>query len=188
VSIAWDAILRHYDAHHRPRLRAEQEWYATSPNLEEAIQRAALATDQRGKRFPHQRRIPREALAAARNALLANQRSIWDASTFHDLLTKVTIAVADVYRTGELYAYDTALRISYYRGLLPTKVYVHAGTRTGARALHLNETTIEMHEVPAELQHRPAHEVEDILCIYKHHFGSNPDAAGVRRVRRRAAP
>lgn len=168
----WDAILRHYDAHHRPRVAREQAWFRQSQSIEEAISKATLATDERGKRFHHQRRIPRVALEAARDALLMHSTAITGATDFEQLLEIVTNALRDVYRTGKLYAYDTTLRIAYYRNLLPTKVYVHAGTRTGARALGLplNQIAIEVRALPSELQARPAHEVEDILCIYKDHF------------------
>jgi hypothetical protein len=171
--LVWDAILRHYDMHHRPRVEQEHAWFAKSASIEEAISRAALATDERGKRFHHQRRIPRRALETARDELLQHQEEIRNAADFDALLAIITHAVGDVHRTGELYAYDTALRISYYLDLLP-RVYLHAGTRAGARALHLphNNESINANDLPPALRHRPAHEVEDILCIYKEHFTS----------------
>src|ERR1700754_91646 len=121
LMIRWGAILRHYDAHCRPRVEAEHAWFAASRDIEEAIQRAARATDDRGKRFAHQRRITGAALEAACQALLANTESIAGATTF-DALHEFIVAVTQGIRgTGTLYAYDTALRIAYYRDLLPTK-------------------------------------------------------------------
>jgi hypothetical protein len=38
----------------------------------------------------------------------------------------------------ELYTYDMALRIGAFLGLAPEFVYLHRGTRAGARALGLN--------------------------------------------------
>lgn len=168
----WAAILRHYDAHHRPRVEQERAWFASAWSIEEAITRASLATDERGKRFSHQRRIPQGALQEARTALLAVKAAIRDAHDFAELLTIITSALDDVYRTGELYRYDTTLRLGYYLNLPPMKVYLHAGTRTGARALHLpfKNAFLEPHEVPSELRSRPEAEIEDILCIYKEQF------------------
>src|SRR3954447_10551076 len=83
----WAAILRHYDTHHRPRVERQREWFANSKSVEEAITRAALATDQRGKRYDHQRRIPRQSLEAAKAALLKNEVPIKTATTFEELLT-----------------------------------------------------------------------------------------------------
>jgi len=174
TSPIWDAILRHYDENHRPRVERERACFAKSASIEEAISRAALATDERGKRFRHQRRIPRQALETARNEFLQHQEEIKNATDFDELLAIITNTVRDVHRTGELYAYDTALRISYYLDLLPRRIYLHAGTRAGARVLHLshNNRSIDASDLPPALQRRPAHEVEDILCIYKAHFTS----------------
>jgi hypothetical protein len=168
----WAAILRHYDSHHRPRVEQERAWFAGSEGIADAITRASLATNSRGKRFSHQRRIPRKALDEARQRLLQCTEALANAPDFDALLVVVTNALADIYRTGELYRYDTALRISYYLSILPFKVYLHAGTRTGARALGLpfNNRYLDIAQLPAELRGRPAHEVEDILCIYKDHL------------------
>jgi hypothetical protein len=51
-------------------------------------------------------------------------------------------------------------------------VYLHAGTRAGARALGLNwrATTLAVHDLPAELRVLAPHEIEDCLCIFKNNF------------------
>lgn len=172
----WAAILRHYDTHHRPRIEREREWFASSKSVEEAITRASLATDQRGKRYDHQRRIPRQSLQAAKAALLKNEASIKTATTFEEVLTIITKAVTDIHRIGNLYMYDAALRIGAYLHLQPERVYLHAGTKTGAQALRipLNRAFLEPHELPVELRDRPPAEVEDILCIYKDQLRSKP--------------
>jgi len=40
-----------------------------------------------------------------------------------------------VYGVGELACYDAALRIGGNLNIFPEKIYLHAGTRTGAREL-----------------------------------------------------
>jgi hypothetical protein len=172
----WQAILRHYDTHHRPRVEQERRWFASSTSLEEAIKRATLAVDHRGKRFHHQRRIPPKALDEASATLLNATDQIGNAFDFDDLIEIVTRLIADVRRTGELYRYDSSLRIGYYLNILPTKVYLHAGTRTGARALGFGPKikSLEPYGLPLELRDRPAHEVEDILCIYKDRLSQVP--------------
>lgn len=176
----WAAILRHYDSHHRPRVEQERTWFAGSQSIAEAITRASLATNSRGKRFSHQRRIPRRALYEARERLLHCADALANAPDFDALLAVITSALEDIPRTGPLYRYDTALRISYYLGILPSRVYLHAGTRTGARALHLpfSNHYLDIAQLPAELRGRPAHEVEDILCIYKDHLPAPSSSAG----------
>jgi hypothetical protein len=54
-------------------------------------------------------------------------------------------------------------------------VYLHAGTRTGARALGLaaRAATLDVSELPAEFHSLEPHEVEDVLCIFKDKFTSS---------------
>ena len=54
---------------------------------------------------------------------------------------------------GELTIYDTALRIGFYLDIYPDKVYLHAGTREGAKRLIgedkvKNKKYLEMSELP----------------------------------------
>lgn len=78
-------------------------------------------------------------------------------------------AIGVLHGIGELTVYDTALRIGAKLGLLPKKVYLHAGTRAGARALGLNwkATSLAVRELPSELLTLTPHEIEDCLCIFK---------------------
>lgn len=71
--------------------------------------------------------------------------------------------------SDELYVYDTTLRIGAKLGLLPKKVYLHAGTRVGAKALGFdgNARTLEISVLPKELRQLEPHEIEDALCIFK---------------------
>jgi len=166
----WDGILRHYDREHRPRALQELGWFAESTSLREAISRAALATDWRGKRFEHQWRISPEALSQARACLLAAKSTIRGCSTFEELLATVTSELDNLCGVREMYCYDTALRVGAYMRLFPERVYLHRGTRKGARALGLvvrKKQALDISELPVELRNLPPHEIEDILCIYK---------------------
>lgn len=68
--------------------------------------------------------------------------------------------------------YDTALRIGAKLGLEPERVYLHAGTRVGARALGLDwrAPSILSQDLPSQLRLLPAWQVEDLLCIYKEYL------------------
>jgi hypothetical protein len=71
---------------------------------------------------------------------------------------------------GELTVYDISQRIGSRFDLEPDRVYLHSGTRVGARALGFDgrRASLEVAELPDELteQLRPR-ELEDLLCIYK---------------------
>ncbi len=84
-------------------------------------------------------------LSFARDLLLANKESIRNTQNFDELLVLIGGLRKSVKGIGELYIYDTSLRIGSYLGHLPEKVYLHSGTRKGARNLgYKNKYAIEM--------------------------------------------
>ena len=171
----WQAIIRRYkDKHYRNHER-ETAWFAGQPTLKAAIEYAATATrNGDGKRFDHQRRAPKVALQQAKRKLLNNETKIAACRTFQELIDLIGGAVYSIYGLGELYIYDTALRIGSKLGIEPDRVYLHCGTRSGARRLgySVNRLYIEMRELPDALKALSAAEVEDILCIFKDHRGN----------------
>jgi hypothetical protein len=56
-------------------------------------------------------------------------------------------------------------------GYKPKYVYLHRGTREGARAMQkdVNRTYIPKKEFP-EFQKLETYDIENILCIYKNHL------------------
>ncbi len=163
------AIAHIYVRDIRPRAQTELDWFRQQPSLESAIEQAALATNSEGKRYSHQYRLKKTALEEARRVLLMNSKAIAQSKSFDDLFSLVETRVGGITGIGELYIYDTSLRIGAKLGLLPTKVYLHAGTRKGARALGFESKarTLEMSELPPELGQLEPHEIEDVLCIFK---------------------
>jgi hypothetical protein len=183
----WQEILRDYDHRHCCDEEQEIAWFRDQPTLAAAIVSAARAVDRRGRRYSHQYRIRRAAIAHAVTALSATEGSIAKADSFDELLRLITRQLGALPGIGPLYRYNTAFRIGAYLGMLPTRVYLHAGTRSGARALNLDyqKEALEIDEVPVELRHRAPHEIEDILCIYKDRFqGGAVSEANCRPQRR----
>jgi hypothetical protein len=164
-------IVRIYTRDIRPKAQAELDWFRRQPTLESAIEQAALATNCQGKRYSHQCRLNKTALEEARRVPLMNSKTIAQSKSFDDLFLLVEKKVREEKITGigELYIYDTNLRIGAKLGLLPTKVYLHAGTRKGARALGFKSRTqtLQVSELPSELRQLEPPEIENVLCIFK---------------------
>lgn len=139
------------------------------PSFELMLLHAARATDERGKRFDHQRRHPSAVLARAHKALLLIASELMGCKRFDDLHQRIAQAIAPIDRLSEMYVYDTAVRIGAYLGFAPQSVYLHRGTREGARALGLNVAKgyLDVHELPLALSALSPNEIEDYLCIYK---------------------
>ena len=164
-----EAIIRTYITQIRPCANEELDWFRQQPTLSEAIRLAALAINSKGKRYSHQRRLSKIVLEQAREVLLENERAIKASRDFDDLFALLEQLLAPIKGLGELYIYDTALRIGAKMGLLPTRVYLHAGTRVGAKALGLDGKVkaIEVSQLPDWLRQLEPHEIEDVLCIFK---------------------
>lgn len=167
-----DAIVRTYISQIRPNAEAELDWFRQQPTLLAAIEKAALAVNSKGQRHSHQRRLTRPSLERACQVLLDNTRVIANTNSFDELFHLLDTLLRPIEGIGELYIYDTSLRIGAKLGVLPDKVYLHAGTRIGARALGLDHRgdVLDVQTLPRELRRLEPHEIEDLLCIFKDEF------------------
>lgn len=134
-----------------------------------AIRIAALAVNSRGKRHSHQRRIPFEMLEHFRRGLLRRRRLLRSCKTFPELMKISENVAAGIWKQSELTVYDTTHRIGAYLGIQPDRVYLHTGTRTGARALGIKGGIpyVLPAQLPKAFRKLKPYEIEDCLCIYK---------------------
>ena len=163
-----EQVVADYDERFRRNAQRELACFEKLPT-EEAVSRAGLAELPSGKRHSHQRRISRSALEESRRRLLDNLPLLRKAKSFDELHELIGRVIGPIHGIGELAVYDTALRIGARFRLEPSRVYLHAGTRDGAKALGLDWkcAAIEMHDLPHPLRRLTAREAEDVLCIYK---------------------
>jgi hypothetical protein len=166
------AIVRQYIDKIRPEKRKEFNQFTHLPSLATAIEEASLAEDQDGKRFHHQRRIKKEAIDLAHDTLVSKEESIRECKRFDELFHLVETSTLPINGIGDLYVYDTALRIGEYLRLKPEKVYLHAGTLIGANWMGYQgkDRVIEVSLFPKEFRELQPSEIEDVLCIYKDIF------------------
>jgi hypothetical protein len=61
------------------------------------------------------------------------------ARSFDELLNLIERRLNDIRGLGELYFYDTALRLGAYLRLMPNAVYMHRGTAVGAKATGIQQ-------------------------------------------------
>ncbi|HTV39471.1 MAG TPA: hypothetical protein VMF08_02775 [Candidatus Sulfotelmatobacter sp.] len=158
-----DAYLDRYAAGEERYLR----FYVLQRSLPDAISKAAMAELPSGKRFAHQRRIPRSVLAQAKARLL--KLSYRNVRTFSQLYEMVRNSIGPIRGIGPLTVYDTAHRLGAYLKLSPEYVFLHAGTKKGAAILCLGRGKIHLPltAFPSEFRRLRPEQVEDCLCIYK---------------------
>jgi hypothetical protein len=101
--------------------------------------------------------------------LLNSLPALQAAKTFEELHRVILDKIADIHGMGELTVYDTAVRIGAKLSLEPAVVFLHAGTRIGAKALGLDASKkfIARKIFPPEFGPLSPAEIEDVLCIYK---------------------
>ena len=164
---SYSAIAKDYREHAALGRRRECRFFAKQPTFEKAVELAALSVTEEGKRHSHQRRIPRTVLHRAWRAL--DRTSLSRCQTFQGLFEQVQGAIGSIHGIGPLTVYDVATRIGSYLRLEPEEVYLHAGTRAGARELGLPThcRTLPRRAFPREWSRLKPAEIEDCLCIYK---------------------
>jgi len=164
-----DSIVRAYRARFRKRSQEELDSF-TSQSIADAVRRAGLAERLDGKRYNHQRRIPREVLQLAARRL--GRANLNRARDFDELHERVRETISSIPGIGCLTIYDTALRIGAKLSLAPKRVYLHTGTRAGARKLGLNwrADSLAVSSVPRAFRELEPREIEDVLFIFEDHF------------------
>lgn len=176
----FEEVVASYRSHEKQN--ADEEWrFFSKKSLPDAVHTAALSMNSGGHRHAHQRRLQVPTLREAERRLLAALPQLKRCANFHELFLFVRELMNDIRGLGELYVYDTALHIGAALGLEPQYVYLHRGTRAGARALGCNHRAhwLEVSELPEPLRVLGARELEDVLCIYKDVFASiSPATAG----------
>jgi len=168
----YNSIIRHYNSHCRVNSQREINWFK-SQDTDGIIHNSANALDECGRRYFHQRRITKKAISKAENIIRTNWKSISESTTFANLHELLREKLTRIFGLGDLYIYDTAFRIGAFLNVFPKQIYLHAGTKTGARKLGIeirNRHKIYKSDLPIEFRLLEPCEIEDILCIYKTSF------------------
>ena len=166
-------IVRQYKAMKKSKPDRHIDHCVAQTSLIGAIEVAAKAIDDRNKRHGHQCLISKINLSNFAEKLKAKEQQIKTVKSFDDLMTIIESEKSD--GIGELAIYDTATRIGAYLNLFPDRVYLHSGTRKGARNLLgqlKGKKYLALDDFPKEMQQHglTASEIEDILCIFKDNF------------------
>lgn len=131
------------------------------------IRKAALRELPSGKRHPHQRRIPRALLEQVEARLQGIGRKLARAASFDELHRAVEDEEGSLKSIGALTVYDIAQRIGTHFRKAPERVYLHAGTRTGARTFGISGDSFDPKVLPGAFSRLAPSEIEDCLCICK---------------------
>jgi hypothetical protein len=95
-------LVRIYTRKNKPKLESLLQGFRNCQSLEETVRVAALGLTPDGKRHPHQKRVPRSALAQAKDILLSALGEIGACMSLEDLLNLVTTRTGLVKGFGKL--------------------------------------------------------------------------------------
>lgn len=148
-AVGLEALLTIYDQHFKSGRDQELARYnPSSTTFDDALMMAALARipSGPGKEFrkePHQNRIAPADLSAGYRALKSRPAATWRKPTFASLIGETTQVARETPGLGDLWAFDTAFRLSIFFKCKPKEIHLHGGCRTGAERLlgrHLGQT------------------------------------------------
>ncbi|PSB03985.1 hypothetical protein [Merismopedia glauca] len=159
-------------AEYRSLFEPEQEkYYDFYRNLpfKKAIE-LAFKSEYQGKIHGHQCRIGRRKLNEVADMAL-QKIDINNIKSFNEF-DKIYQFVEDISNSGigPLAKYDFSLRIAVHCQVMIDKVYCHAGTTYGARALGIkvdDGDKLNSQVFPKPLNQMRADHIENFLCIYK---------------------
>lgn len=151
------------------------EYCSSQASFNETIMAAALAIDANSKKNKHQWRLSNDLLAQFGESLCGHASDLKKVSSFKELLR--TVEKYKLRGIGPLACYDTATRIGARLGIYPEKIYLHAGTRVGAELIlghRIRGKYIDRKMLPEAFQSENLtnDEIENILCVCRHHFGN----------------
>jgi hypothetical protein len=165
-----ESLVADFRKHHRPNSARETRFFRTMPSMGLAIHHVAMAVDGDGRCFDHQFHIVQPARRRAKTVLHQAESKILTCRSFHELHSLFLELLSPIKGLGEMYIYDAALRMGAYVKLSPDFVYLHRGTRWGARALGIDVSRgrpyVEKKELPEALRKLSADNLESFLCIY----------------------
>lgn len=164
---ALNRLIDNYRKCKKSHLEKELDYYRDKSNLNDALMAAGLFWQDTNVIHNHQyriRRISKEAFSKNLSAI-----KIDNTKSFTDIYGMVK--ACKVQGIGPVTIYDTALRLSAFRGFFPNAIYLHAGVAIGYKNLTGNIPTSLI--IPYTQDFKTmfngllAYETVNFLCLYK---------------------
>lgn len=134
----------------------------------DALRRAVRSKRPNGKMHNHQSKVS-PALPELERKLVDSINALVKSETFGQLYNAIDLRAPK--GIGPMTTYDVAVRFGAFLGLKPERIYLHAGTQAGIKALGLSTRgcwqTFPEELLPAILRNKDPDEVEDFLCTYR---------------------
>jgi hypothetical protein len=150
----------------------ELQRFYQSLSFHSAIEYAASGVTPYRKIHPHQRGIGVKQLRQAAVMLKKLAPAVRKARTFANLFIITEAVKSDLKGLGDLWSYDTALRMSFNRGktFYPKAVFVHRSVLKGVRKIFfkmpVRQRSLPLNIFPIEMQSLKPFEIENFLTVW----------------------
>lgn len=139
-------------------------------DLTTAIEFASTGKNPNGKMNSHQWRVGKNNGGNGAKELLKQEAAIKKCSSFEEIFEITEQVKKDIYKLGDLWSYDTALRIGFNLKLYPEEVYVQRGVINGVlKAMNGKRPkgrSLPVNLFPKEIQQLKPYEIENFLCVW----------------------
>lgn len=165
--------LKKYIKVNLPNLIVIEEYYQSFKlprSSPEVIEKAAVGIDPDGLMNNHQHRIGYIVCEKGARELAQYEIEIRKAQSFEEIFEITEIVKNKVFGLGNLWSYDTALRIGFAKRVYPKDVYVQSGVTKGVQKVMKGTLpsgrSLSMNYFPNSLQKLKPYQLENFLCIY----------------------
>jgi hypothetical protein len=149
----------------------ELERFFKSLSLHSAIEYAASGVTPHRKIHPHQRGIGVKQLRQSAALLKKYATSLRKARSYANLFIITEAVKSDLKGLGDLWSYDTALRMAFNRGktFYPKAVFVQKNVMKGIKKIFskmpVKQRTLPVKIFPKEIQSLKPFEIENFLSV-----------------------
>ena len=143
-----------------------------SLSFHSAIEYAASGVTPHRKIHPHQRRIGVKLLRQSATLLKEYHSTIRKAKSFAHLFMITEAVKSQLKGLGDLWSYDTALRMSFNRGrsFYPQAVFMQRGNMKGIKKIFskkpVKQRTLSVKIFPKEIRSLKPFEIENFLTVW----------------------
>ncbi len=176
-------VVAHYVAHERPLIQHRRQFLAdryveNGNNLDIELCFDLWIVEQPIHARYFRLNLSTAAQQAVIHALRERANDLGNARTFNEIF--IIISQIEIRGFREMGKYDISWYLAAQMGIEPEMVYLHRGTRVGARELgylqnvrYVRVNVLSQIEGCASLLQLSAQEVENLLCDYHKEFGED---------------
>ncbi|MDM1323470.1 hypothetical protein HXZ90_04115 [Acinetobacter pseudolwoffii] len=147
--------------------------YFRNMDFDQALKKAAYAENKNGRKFSHQYRLPKQASEQAFKKFTEIKTEIKATQNFEQLYELLDSNLRSIQDIGDLFIFDTALRIGAKLNYLPKELIVQSGSKEGAKKLGLTvkNKRVSLEQLPSLIRENlEPYEIENFLCLYRDKF------------------